>query len=118
MAGQRDAYGNLAVFEPTGWPPHGHLRGDPNGPAYGRVRAPDYPRIWRVAAVASSKAFHYAERAELDAMVLSLNHVLDRKVRRAAETGLPSVRVRDLFLSNPQKNEFKAVPRLTNLRND
>lgn len=70
------------------------------------------------AAVASSKAFHDAERSELDATVLSLNHVLDRNVRRAAETGLPSVRVRDLFLSNPQKNEFKAVPRLTNLRND
>jgi hypothetical protein len=28
---------------------------------------------------------------------LPLNHVLDRKVRRAAETGLPFARVRDLF---------------------
>lgn len=28
---------------------------------------------------------------------IPLNHVLDRKVRRAAETGLPFVRVRDLF---------------------
>lgn len=30
---------------------------------------------------------------------IPLNHVLDRKVRRAAETGLPFVRVRDLFAS-------------------
>ena len=30
---------------------------------------------------------------------IPLNHVLDRKVRRAAETGLPFVRVRDLFPS-------------------
>ena len=28
---------------------------------------------------------------------LPLNHVLERKVRRAAETGLPFTRVRDLF---------------------
>ena len=28
---------------------------------------------------------------------LPLNHVLERKVRRAAETGSPFVRVRDLF---------------------
>ncbi|MGO9172204.1 MAG: restriction endonuclease [Rhodomicrobium sp.] len=28
---------------------------------------------------------------------IPLNHVLDRKVRRAAETGLPFIRVRDLF---------------------
>jgi len=30
---------------------------------------------------------------------LPLDHVLDRKVRRAAETGRPFIRVRDLFPS-------------------
>jgi hypothetical protein len=28
---------------------------------------------------------------------IPLNHVLERKVRRAAETGAPFIRVRDLF---------------------